>query len=212
MIARIASELLFGATRFLVGGHPRWHGCEPSTRQRIYFANHASHLDTIILCAALPSYLRATTHPVAAADYWGTGPVQRFVALQVLNAVLVERAGSRDPLAPLRETLDKGESLIIFPEGTRRAEALPGAFKAGLYHLAKDYPDAELVPVYLTNLARAYPKGAIIPAPISSAAHFGTPLTLSKDEDKASFLARAQAAIVELAGGHAPELAGGATA
>jgi 1-acyl-sn-glycerol-3-phosphate acyltransferase len=203
MIARIASELLFGATRFLVGGHPRWHGCEPSTRQRIYFANHASHLDTIILCAALPSYLRATTHPVAAADYWGTGPVQRFVALQVLNAVLVERAGSRDPLAPLRETLDKGESLIIFPEGTRRAEALPGAFKAGLYHLAKDYPDAELVPVYLTNLARAYPKGALVPAPISSAAHFGTPITLGDDEDKATFLARAQAAVIELANGDA---------
>lgn len=206
MIARIASELLFGATRFLVGGHPRWHGCEPSVRQRIYFANHASHLDTIILCAALPSWLRKTTHPVAAADYWGKGAVQRFVALQVLGAVLVERGGARDPLAPLREVLDRGHSLIIFPEGTRRAEALPGGFKAGLYHLAKDYPDAELVPVYLTNLARAYPKGALIPAPISSAAHFGEPLKLADGEDKADFLARAQNSIVELAGGHAPEL------
>ena len=207
MIARIASEVLFGATRFLVGGHPRWHGCEPATRQRIYFANHASHLDTIILCAALPSWLRATTHPVAAADYWGKGAVQRFVALKVLNAVLVERAGgkggSRDPLVPLRDVLDRGESLIIFPEGTRRMEALPGDFKAGLYHLAKDYPQAELVPVYLTNLARAYPKGALIPAPISSAAHFGAPLTLAEGEDKAAFLARAQAAVIELAQGEA---------
>ncbi|MHA7820889.1 MAG: lysophospholipid acyltransferase family protein [Erythrobacter sp.] len=216
MIARIASETLFAATRFLVGGHPRWHGCEPSIRQRIYFANHASHLDTIILYAALPGWLRKTTHPVAAADYWGKGAVQRFVALKVLNAVLVERAKgqgrSRDPLAPLREVLNKGESLIIFPEGTRRAEALPGGFKAGLYHLAKDYPEAELVPVYLTNLARAYPKGALLPAPISSAAHFGEPLRLEADEDKAQFLDRAQAAIVELAGGHAPELTGGVAA
>ena len=203
MIARIASEVLFGATRFLVGGHPRWHGCEPAQTQRIYFANHASHLDTIILVAALPSWLRATTHPVAAADYWGKGAVQRFVALSVLNAVLVERSGSRDPLAPLREVLDRQESLIIFPEGTRRMESLPGDFKAGLYHLAKDYPEAELVPVYLTNLARAYPKGAILPAPISSAAHFGVPLRLEPDEDKAAFLARAQAAVSELAGGDA---------
>ena len=201
MIAKIASEVLFGATRFLVGGHPRWHGCEPSQRQRIYFANHASHLDTIILCAALPPYLRSTTHPVAAADYWGKGAVQRFVALKVLNAVLVERGGARDPLAPLREVLDQGESLIIFPEGTRRAEALPGAFKAGLYHLAQDYPDAELVPVYLTNLARAYPKGALIPAPITSAAHFGTPMRIEDGEDKPTFLARAQSAIIELADG-----------
>ena len=202
-IAKVASEILFGATRFLVGGHPRWQGCEPSTRQRIYFANHASHLDTIILCAAMPSYLRATTHPVAAADYWGKGAVQRFVALKVLNAVLVERGGAKDPLAPLRAVLDKGESLIIFPEGTRRAEALPGNFKAGLYHLAKEYPEAELVPVYLTNLARAYPKGAIIPAPISSAAHFGTPIALEAGEDKPAFLARAEAAVTELAQGDA---------
>ena len=203
MIARLASEVLFGATRFLVGGHPRWRGCEPSTRQRIYFANHASHLDTIILCAAMPSYLRGSTHPVAAADYWGKGAVQRFVALRVLNAVLVERGGSKDPLAPLRAALDTGDSLIIFPEGTRRAEALPGGFKSGLYHLAREYPQAELVPVYLTNLARAYPKGALVPAPISSAAHFGTPITLNDDEDKATFLARAQAAVIELANGDA---------
>ena len=205
MIARIVSEALFGATRFLVGGHPRWQGCEPSRRQRIYFANHASHLDTIILCAALPSWLRATTHPVAAADYWGKGAVQRFVALNVLNAVLVERSGSRDPLAPLRDVLEKGESLIIFPEGTRRAETLPGAFKAGLYRLALDFPQAELVPVYLTNLARAFPKGAMIPAPITSIAHFGPPMSLSEGESKSDFLNRAHEAIVALAKDEVPE-------
>lgn len=198
MIARIAGEVLFAATRFLVGGHARWRGCEPSTQQRIYFANHASHLDTLIMVAALPAYLRETTHPVAAHDYWGAGPVQRFIALGVLNAVLVERGGAKDPLAPMREALEKGHSLIIFPEGTRRNDPLPGDFKAGLYHLAKQFPDAELVPVYLTNLARAFPKGAALPAPISSSAHFGTPLTLNQDEDKADFLARAQAAVAQL--------------
>lgn len=204
MIARLVGEALFGAARFLVGGQARWAGCEPSTAQRIYFANHASHMDTIILCGALPGYLRKTTHPVAAADYWGGGAVQRFVALKVLNAVLVERGQdgqrAKDPLAPLREVLESGQSLIIFPEGTRRAEALPGAFKSGLYHLAKDFPEAELIPVYLTNLARAYPKGAILPAPISSTAHFGACLRLGDGEEKAAFLARAQKAIIALAG------------
>ncbi|MEM1052322.1 MAG: lysophospholipid acyltransferase family protein [Pseudomonadota bacterium] len=201
MIARAVGEALFGAARFLVGGQARWQGCEPAQVQRIYFANHASHMDTIIMCGALPSYLRETTHPVAAADYWGGGPVQRFVALKVLNAVLVERGGAKDPLAPLRAVLERGESLIIFPEGTRRAETLPGAFKSGLYHLAKDFPAAELVPVYLTNLARAYPKGAILPAPISSAAHFGAPIRLDEGEDKAEFLAKAQSAIIALSSG-----------
>jgi len=200
MIARLVGEALFGAAKLLVGGQARWAGCEPATTQRIYFANHASHMDTIILCGALPAYLRETTHPVAAADYWGGGPVQRFIALKVLNAVLVERSGSKDPLAPLRAVLERGQSLIIFPEGTRRAESLPGNFKAGLYHLAKDFPEIELVPVYLTNLARAYPKGAILPAPISSTAHFGSAIQLGKGEDKADFLKRAQKAIVALSG------------
>lgn len=199
MIARIVGEMLFALTRFLVGGHARWRGIEPDLDQRIYFANHASHLDTILLWAALPPVLRRATHPVAAADYWGSGTIKRFIALKVLNAVLVERGGARDPLAPLREVLDRGESLIIFPEGTRRDETLPGRFKPGLYHLARDYPRVQLVPVYLTNLARAYPKGALLPAPITSVINFGAPITLAEGEDKAAFLERAHRAVCALA-------------
>lgn len=199
MIARVVGEVIFALTRFLVGGHARWKGCGPDARQRIYFANHASHLDTIILFASLPSALRRTTHPVAAADYWGNGAFKRFIALKVLNVVLVERGGAKDALAPLRAELERGHSLIIFPEGTRRAEALPGPFKSGVYWLALEFPQVELVPVYLSNLARAYPKGAILPAPISCVANFGAPIALADDEDKASFLTRAQAAVADLA-------------
>ena len=201
MIATLFREAVFALTRFLVGGHARWRGCGPEMRQRIYFANHASHLDTIILVASLPPRLREVTHPVAAADYWGRNAFMRFVAKSVLNAVLVERGRSRDPLAPLRAVLERGESLIIFPEGTRRNEALPGEFKAGLQHLAREFPDAELVPVYLANLARAYPKGAILPAPISCVANFGAPMRLEEGEDKAAFLARAREGVVALADG-----------
>jgi 1-acyl-sn-glycerol-3-phosphate acyltransferase len=195
--------LIIGATRFLVGGQGIWVGTGPSTAQRIYFANHSSHLDTILLWAALPPHLRTTTHPVAAADYWGKGGIRRYIALKVLNAVLIDRDGKRrgdgGPLAPLLETLARGDSLIIFPEGTRAFERLPGPFKSGLYHLAKECPEAELVPVFLDNLARAFPKGSFIPAPISCSARFGAPLTLGPDEDKADFLARARDAVVALA-------------
>lgn len=201
MIAAIVREILFMITRFLVGGHARWRGCAPEPVQRIYFANHASHLDTIILCAALPDTLRRVTHPVAAADYWGKNAFTRFIAKRVLNAVLVERGRSRDPLAPLREVLERGESLIIFPEGTRRNEALPSEFKAGLQHLAREFPDAQLVPVYLANLARAYPKGALIPAPISCVANFGEPLAFDPAEGKTEFLDRARQAVVAMADG-----------
>jgi 1-acyl-sn-glycerol-3-phosphate acyltransferase len=191
-------SLIIGATRFLVGGHARWQGCAPEPRQRIYFANHSSHLDTVILWAALPKGLRAETHPVAALDYWGKGPVQRHIATKVLNAVLVDRSARHDPLGPLTEALDRGRSLILFPEGTRGNTSAPGPFKGGLHHLARDYPEVELVPVYLTNLARAYPKGAILPAPIVCTASFGAPFRRIDGEAKPEFLERARQAVCAL--------------
>jgi 1-acyl-sn-glycerol-3-phosphate acyltransferase len=191
-------QVIIAATRFLVGGHARWQGCAPEASQRIYFANHSSHLDTILLWAALPPELRAVTLPVAARDYWGKGRLRRHVATEVLAAVLVDRAARHDPLAPLREVLDRGQSLILFPEGTRGSAAIPGPFRGGLYHLTRDYPQVELVPVYLTNLARAYPKGAILPAPIVCTASFGTPITLMPGEAKPAFLERARLAVCAL--------------
>jgi len=189
---------IIAATRFLVGGHARWEGCAPEPRQRIYFANHSSHLDTIILWAALPPQLRATTHPVAALDYWGRGALRRHIATRVLNALLIDRTARSDPLAPLAAALDRGNSLILFPEGTRGSAPQPGPFKGGLHHLARDYPEVELIPVHLTNLARAYPKGAILPAPIICTAAFGEPLARIAGETKADFLKRARDAVCAL--------------
>jgi 1-acyl-sn-glycerol-3-phosphate acyltransferase len=194
--------LLIAITRFLVGGQGVWVGTSPSPRQRIYFANHGSHLDTILLWAALPPDLRARTHPVAAADYWGKTGFRRHIAIKVLNAVLIDRKGigrqKGGPLAPLIERLEAGESLIIFPEGTRADARLPGEFKAGLYHLATRFPRAELVPVFLDNLRRALPKGSLFPVPISCVVRFGAPIALEPGEDKADFLARSRDAIVAL--------------
>jgi 1-acyl-sn-glycerol-3-phosphate acyltransferase len=193
---------LIAITRFLVGGHPRWQGTGPEDRLRIYFANHGSHLDTILLWAALPPELRPKTHPVAALDYWGKSAARRWIASHMLNSIFIDRSGSQsgqDVLVPLKSQLAQGHSLIIFPEGTRSTERLPGPFKSGLYHLAGAFPDAELVPVYLENLNRAYPKGAYIPVPISCAVRFGTPISLGPDESKDEFLDRARGAIVALA-------------
>jgi 1-acyl-sn-glycerol-3-phosphate acyltransferase len=196
----VIDHLLIGATRFLVGGHPEWLGCEPVPKQRIYFANHGSHLDTILIWAALPSVLRARTHPVAAADYWGRGRLRRAVALDLLNSVLIDRSGtSKDPLEPLETALDAGGSLVIFPEGTRGKHLLPGPFKAGLYRLACKYPSIELVPVYLRNLSRAFPRGAFLPVPISCHVRFGAPVRLEPDEPREMFLERARAAVGAMA-------------
>ena len=192
--------LIVAATRLFVGGQGVWIGCGPSDKQRIYFANHSSHLDTILVWAAMPPELRRKVRPVAAADYWGKGRVQRHIALKVLNAVLIDRqTRSSDPLEPLKSALAAGDSLILFPEGTRGTGELPSTFKPGLYHLAKAFPQVELVPVFLDNLRRALPKGSLVPVPLSCIARFGAPIRLEEGEAKPDFLNRAREAVVALA-------------
>lgn len=196
------SHLLIGLVRALVGASPRWVGTQPSGVQRIYFANHSSHIDTIALWAALPPQLRRMTRPVAAADYWDRGALRRYIVLKGLHAVLIRRNGgdeSGDPLQPLCEALERGDSLIIFPEGTRRAQPLPGPFKSGLYHLAARFPQVELVPVYLENLHRSLPKGTMFPVPLICTVRFGAALQRIGGETKEAFLERAREAVVGLA-------------
>jgi 1-acyl-sn-glycerol-3-phosphate acyltransferase len=200
---RPSSFLFTGLVKLLVGAFPRWIGCAPEPTQRIYFANHTSHIDTVAIWAALPIRLRNTTHPVAAKDYWGTG-IRRYLATRALSAVLIDRSRSdpnANPLAPLIEVLQLGGSLIIFPEGTRGTNAVPAAFKSGLYHLATQFPNVQLVPVYLENLHRSLPKGAVLPIPMTCTVRFGAPVALAAGEAKERFLERARDEVIKL-GGH----------
>ena len=195
--------LLVAASKALVGAYPRWIGCRPEPRQRIYFANHASHLDTVALWSALPPPLRRRTRPVAARDYWGRGAVRGLIAGRGLGAVLIDRQreqAGQDPLAPLYAALERGDSLILFPEGTRNPDPDSGLlpFKSGIYHLAHARPELELVPVWIDNLARVMPKGKLLPLPLLCTATFGEPLRLQPGEDKAAFLERARSALLAL--------------
>lgn len=191
--------LIIGATRFLVGGRAYWLGARPTSRQRVYFANHTSNMDTVVLWAALPPELRARTRPVAAEDYWGHGRLRRRMALGVLRAVLIRRGGGAEALDPLQEALSAGDSLIIFPEGMRGPGPLPLPFKTGLYHLATAHPEVQFVPVWLENIGRALPKGVAIPIPVSARVAFGAPVAPEPGEARDAFLERARAALVELA-------------
>jgi 1-acyl-sn-glycerol-3-phosphate acyltransferase len=203
----LVSSALIKLVRLLVGASPRWVGCEPRGLQRIYFANHTSHIDTIALWSALPPALREQTRPVAARDYWGRDALRRYVALRGFNGVLIDRAplaqserqSPSDPLQPLYDALVGGQSLIIFPEGTRKAQALPDPFKSGLYHLAQLFPNVELIPVYLENLHRAMPKGTFIPLPLNCSVRFGAALARVLAEPKQAFLDRARQCVVALA-------------
>jgi len=197
MLARLLASL----AHLFIGAYPRWQGSRPEPRQRVYFANHTSHVDTVALWAALPPPLRARTRPVAARDYWGHGP-RNVLARRAFNAVLIERDRDKvegDPLQPLYDALDAGDSLIIFPEGTRNAEILPQAFKSGLFHLARRYPHVEFIAVYLDNARRCLPKGSLMPVPLICTVRFGAPVVMAVDEDKDVFLQRARDAVVALA-------------
>lgn len=191
---------ILGLVKLLVGATPRWVNAAPDKAQSIYFTNHSSHLDTLALWAALPKEIRSTARPVAAKDYWGKGIVKQFIALNVLNCVLIDREFSRhdNPLQPLLTALQNGDSLIIFPEGTRRAQAEPSEFKGGLFHLAETFPAVKLIPVYLDTLHRSMPKGAIFPVPLICTVRFGAPISLQENEHKKDFLARAREAVLAL--------------
>lgn len=287
MLAKLTGWLLLGIVRLLTGAQARWYGCPPKAEQRIYFANHQSHADLVMIWAALPEELRSITRPIAARDYWANTPVKRWITTEVFNAVYVERAATTpsapapsvevpqpsaaepaprterveriepsmepllpmslpfadtsvevmnevqgqldlpppapppqpsapepspaaaqpeptpvppaaDPLTPLIEALRSGDSIIIFPEGTRGHTGEPQKFKSGLYALATMFPEVVLVPAWIDNVQRVMPKGEIVPVPILCSVTFGAPIRVEEGEERRPFLDRARAAVIAL--------------
>lgn len=200
MLAKAMSLFLLGLVRLLTGAQARWHGCPPKAEQRIYFANHQSHADLVMIWAALPHELRSITRPIAARDYWTRSKFREWITTAVFNAVYVDRArtGDQDPLEPLVQALESGDSIIIFPEGTRGHAEEPQPFKAGLYNLALRFPHVVLVPAWIANVQRVMPKGEVVPVPILCSVTFGAPVQLQEGEDRHAFLDRARQAVVAL--------------
>jgi 1-acyl-sn-glycerol-3-phosphate acyltransferase len=187
--------------RLITGAQGHWKGCPPMAEQRIYFANHQSHFDWVLIWASLPRELRAATRPIAARDYWTSSPLKTWLTRNVFNAIYVSRTRStpdEDPLEPLVEALSKGDSLVIFPEGTRSNKGEPQIFKAGLYHLAEQFPNVKLIPTWIDNVQRVMPKGEVVPVPILCTVTFGAPMQIREGEDKRAFLERARAEVMAL--------------
>ncbi len=207
-LADLMGLLLAFIARLITGAQGHWKGCPPTAEQRIYFANHQSHLDWVLIWAALPQDLRSKTRPIAAKDYWTATPFKHWLTREVFNAVYVARArpqgasgsGSddQDPLEPLSDALTQGDSLVIFPEGTRSNQGEPMPFKSGLYHLAGQFPQVQLIPAWIDNVQRVMPKGEVVPVPILCTVTFGAPMQLGVEEDKRAFLERTRNAVVAL--------------
>ena len=192
-VLSLTAKLLTGATL-------RWVDCQPDTCQRIYFANHTSHLDALVLWASLPRDVREVTRPVAAKDYWDRGPVRRYMA-KTFNAILIDRKEVKvhqSPVDMMLKEMGQRFSAIIFPEGSRAQDDEMGEFKSGLYYLGKKRSDLELVPVYLDNMNRVLPRGEFLPVPLLSCITIGPPIWLEAGEPKKQFLKRAREAVLRL--------------
>ena len=251
MLAKLMSFILLGIVRFLTGSQARWYGCPPKAEQRIYFANHQSHADMVLIWAALPEELRSITRPIAAKDYWTKTPFRQWITTAVFNAVYVDRQATparpapsvaavapvadtaataesdtamaggpdpspeatppapspealraalpeSDPLAPLVRALESGDSIVIFPEGTRGHGDEPQPFKSGLFKLAQMFPQVVLVPAWINNVQRVMPKGEVVPVPILCSVTFGAPIVLEAGEERRPFLDRARHAVIAL--------------
>jgi 1-acyl-sn-glycerol-3-phosphate acyltransferase len=179
-LADLMGLLLAFIARLITGAQGHWKGCPPTAEQRIYFANHQSHLDWVLI--------------------WAATPFKHWLTREVFNAVFVsrQRTDDQDPLEPLVEALTQGDSLVIFPEGTRSNQGEPMPFKSGLYHLAQQFPQVQLIPAWIDNVQRVMPKGEVVPVPILCTVTFGAPMSLGDGEDKQAFLERARDAVIAL--------------
>ncbi|MDR2881820.1 MAG: 1-acyl-sn-glycerol-3-phosphate acyltransferase [Azoarcus sp.] len=200
MFEKILASLFCGAIRTLTGVRAIWRGAQPETRARVYYANHRSHGDFVLIWAILPPALRVLTRPVAAADYWLRNRLRRYLIQHVFRGVLIDRNVKRgdDPIGAMLGSLAAGESLIVFPEGTRNQGDSIMPFKPGIHHLAVKRPETEFVPVWIENLGRAMPKGGMMVVPLLCTVTIGTPISLKTGELRADFLSRCQNALLAL--------------
>lgn len=207
------AALLASIARVVTGASVFYLDQRPDERQRVYFANHTSHLDFVVLWSALPANVRPLARPVAARDYWEKSAVRRYLARRVFRAILIDRSrhsvdgDATLSIAAARRTIDRlaigmgdRDSIIVFPEGTRGSGEEIAPFKSGIYHLCREKPGLALMPVYLDNMNRILPKGELLPVPMLSRVIFGRPIALQPGETKPAFLSRARAALQELSG------------
>lgn len=208
--AFVAARAIVLVANLLTGVRAIWSGTTPVAETTLYFANHSSHGDFVLVWATLPPDLRAITRPVAGQDYWLASRLRRFIGQDVFNALMIRRDGSgatggaaANPVEQMVQALEAGDSLIMFPEGTRNTgDAVMLPLKSGLFHIARACPRVRLVPVWIENLKRVLPKGQLVPVPLACSVRYGTPIVLTEGEDKASFLTRAQQAMLDLRPDH----------
>ncbi|MEP6811141.1 MAG: lysophospholipid acyltransferase family protein [Chthoniobacterales bacterium] len=173
----------------------------------VMVANHASHLDTVCLLAALPFRRLHRAFPAAAADYFFKSVPRTWIASIVVNALPFARSAQvRQSLVICRELLaNRGNVLIIFPEGTRSITGAIQEFKPGIGALVAGR-DIDVLPCYVEGAFAAWPKGRNLPRPKKVRLIIGAPRNFAaRSDDKTNISAIAselRTAVIELGQTH----------
>lgn len=170
--------------------------------QFVLVANHSSHLDTLVLLSLFPLDTLLRIRPVAAADYWTKNPLIHALTRFLFHILPIPRRGitpENNPLRLMEEALEAGDSLLIYPEGTRDYGEDIGPFKPGVAHLLKRHPELPCVPVYIRNTARILPKGTFLFVPLFVDVVVGKPLVFPPEMTKKEIRSRLEEAVRDLA-------------
>ncbi len=136
----------------------------------IIAANHNSHLDTMVLMSIYPLYRINRVRPVAAADYFLSNRFIAWLSLNIIGIIPLDRSGKtkrEDLFEDCHKALDKGDILLIFPEGSRGKPEEMSRLKKGIHYLIKDREDTKVTPVVLHGLGRALPRGEALFVPFN---------------------------------------------
>jgi len=172
----------------------------PAGGPAVLVANHNSHLDAVALISLFPLRMLSKLRPVAAQDYFFRNPFLKWFALNIMGIIPLDRevkSTRKHPLASINEALDRGEIVIVFPEGSRGAPEQLGDFKAGIAHIAKKNPEAPLVPIYMHGLGKVLPKGEALLVPFFLDVFIGE--AIQWQDNKKAFMEELSARMTTLA-------------
>jgi 1-acyl-sn-glycerol-3-phosphate acyltransferase len=171
--------------RLITGAQGHWHGSTPKAEQRIYFANHQSHFDWVLIWAALPHDLRAVTRPIAARDYWTATPLKHWITREIFNAVYVSRQRARTAAArrgPARAADGSAPPRRLarhLPGGNARPRRRPGAVQVGPVRARAGVPGRPADPGLDRQRPARHAQGRSRPVPILCTVVFGAPIALA---------------------------------